>query len=102
LDKRLKNTLRHVSCHNALDGRTDAAAVQRVTEFVRSVGSTMIARSNAGFQSAAGRIRRGKPELSGMASNLPISQKSGSRLRPAAAGLWRAKGCLGYGVIFDT
>ena len=62
----------------------------------------MITRSNAGFQSAAGRIRRGKPELSGMASNLPISQtrcpleESGSRLRPAAAGLWRAKGCLSY------
>jgi hypothetical protein len=62
----------------------------------------------------AGRIRRGEPELSGMASSppagrtrpvasLPISQtgcpldESGSRLRPAAAGLWRAKGCLSYG-----
>jgi hypothetical protein len=34
----------------------------------------MISGSNAGFQSAAGQIRRGEPELSGMASSRPISQ----------------------------
>ena len=76
--------------------------------------ASIINGSSAGFQSARGRIRRGEPELSGMASSppagrtrpvasLPISQtgcpldESGSRLRPAAAGLRRAKGCLSYG-----
>lgn len=84
----------------------------------RSLALRRVVDRKANFQSAAGRIRRGEPGFSGMASSLsagrtrpvaslPISQtgytldKSGSRLRLAAAGLWQAKRCLSYTYLFD-